>query len=291
MTRERQDAAAGRVCLVTGANRGIGKATALALARMGATVAIASRDPSQGERAAAEIRSTAGGPVHVFQVDYCDPDSVTAFARRVVRELGSLHVLVNNHGTAMRERAEGPYGVERTLAVNHLGYFTTTLLLLELLKRSAPSRIVNVASDAHYRSRLDLSDLAARDGFHPRRAYADSKLANVLFTYELARRLEGTGVTANCLHPGVIRTKLLRTIAVTYAPWAKPVIPIAQVVFGSPARGARTSIHLASSPEVEGVSGKYFRRCRAVRSSERSYDPGLQRALWEASARLTGVGG
>ena len=280
----------GRVCLVTGGNRGIGKATAMELARRGATVTLTSRDRVRGERAAAGIRERTGNPaVRAVEVDFSSPDSIRLMAGRIRAAFDRLHVLLLNHALVSPELRRTPDGVEMTFAVNHLGVFAATLRLLDLLERSAPARIVVVSSDAHSRGRLDLDDLGAERGYHPRRAYQASKLANLLFTYELARRIAGSGVTANCLHPGIIRTRLFDTVVST---WFSPVPALVRAfrfVFAGPARGARTSVYLASSPEVEGVSGKYFRRFRPARSSARSRDPEMARRLWEVSRALTGL--
>jgi len=264
---------AGKVCLVTGANQGIGKETAAALAGMGATVVMTSRDRAKGEAALAEVRSRSGGSAELMLVDFGSFASIRQFAADFKSRYERLHVLVNNAGAIITTRGETADGFETTFGVNHLGYFLLTNLLLDTIRSSAPARIVNVSSRAHLRSEMDFGDLNSTKGrYSAMTAYARSKLANVLFTYELARRLEGTGVTANCLHPGVVRTGFGKN----NSGFAKLIFQTFQVVARpwllSPAKGAATSIYLASSPEVEGVTGKYFADCRETPSSPASYD-------------------
>ena len=187
-----------------------------------------------------------------------------------------LHVLINNAGTFEPKRRTTEDGLEKTFAVNYLVQFLLTRELLDLMERSAPARIINVASIAHWNGAMDWSNLQGEQRYEGFDAYARSKLAVVLFTYSLARRLKGTSVTANCLHPGTIRTKLLRA-------------SFGDHPGGIPEKGARTAVYLASSAKVEGISGKYFEECKAVRSSPRSYDQGLQEELWRISERLIGI--
>ena len=274
----------GRVCVVTGATRGIGRATAEGLARLGATVVLTARRPEEGEVVARVIREAGKGTADVIPVDLSSQASIREAAAEIRRRYPRLHVLVNNAGVITRRRQVTVDGIELQFAVNHLAYFVLTHLLLDALKAGAPSRIVNVTSGAHAGARIDFDDLMGERRYEPVRAYSQAKLANVLFTYELARRLRGTGVTANCLHPGVIATKLLADyVGVPFAAGA------ARLFGGSPERGGETSIYLAASPEVEGVSGRYFENCRPARSSPASYDEDLARRLWEVSERLTGL--
>ena len=278
----------GKVCLVTGANQGIGKETAVALAWMGATVVMTSRDRAKGEAALADVRSRSGRQdAELMLADFGSFASIRQLAADFKAKHDRLDVLVNNAGAIITVRGQTADGFETTFGVNHLGYFLLTNLLLDTVKASAPSRIVNVASRAHLRSEMDFDDLNSRRGrYSAMRTYARSKLANVLFTYELARRLQGTGVTANCLHPGVVRTGFGKN----NSGYAKLLFQTFQVVARpfilSPEKGAATSIYLASSPEVEGVTGKYFVDCRETQSSPASYDEGAQRKLWEVSEEL-----
>jgi NAD(P)-dependent dehydrogenase (short-subunit alcohol dehydrogenase family) len=280
---------AGRVCLVTGANRGIGRATAIGLARLGARVGMVCRDRERGEAARDEIQGVAGGSVELFCADLAERDSIVRLAREVRDRLPALHVLVNNAGILLGDRTVSPDGLEMTFTVNHLSYFLLTHHLLDHLRAAAPARIVNVSSEAHRSARLDLDDLQAERKYDGIAAYANSKLANILFTYALARRLEGSGVTSNCLHPGVIRTGLLEDYIRETPFWIRWARPLFEPFFRSTERGAETSIHLAAAAEIEGASGGYFARRRAVRSSKQSYDSDLGEDLWKISGELAGV--
>jgi NAD(P)-dependent dehydrogenase (short-subunit alcohol dehydrogenase family) len=282
----------GRVCLVTGATQGIGKVTARELARMGATVVIVARSRERGEAVVREIIDVTGnGGVELLLSDL----SLMSEVRRLAAEVGArherLHVLVNNAGAVHASRKVTAEGLEMTFAVNHLSYFLLTLLLLPLLEASGTpgwrARIVNVSSRAHRRARLDLDDLQLekRSYGHYLFQYANTKLMNILFTYELARRLEGKAVTANCLHPGVVATGFGRNDRGLL----HLGIRIAARFMLTPEKGADTSIYLASSPEVEGVSGRYFDRRRPVPSSRASTDVAAQRRLWDLSARIMGA--
>ena len=264
----------GKTVLVTGATDGIGRETALALARLGWSVVVHGRDAGRTAKAVKEIGDEApGARVDSVVADFASLEAVRGMAGEVRTRFPDLDVLVNNAGLYMKSRHLSHDGHEMTFAVNHLAPFLLTNLLLDLLRRNTPARIVNVSSVAHMRARPDLDDLRADRRFDDYNAYAVSKLANVLFTYELAERLRGTGVTANVLHPGVIPTKLLRT------------------GFGGMSgltlrEGAATSVYLAASPEVEGVSGRYFTACREASSSALSRDPELRRELWRISEIL-----
>jgi retinol dehydrogenase-14 len=275
----------GRVCIVTGASSGIGRATAVGLARMGATVALVCRDRGRGEEAAAEIAADTGNrAVSLHLADLSSQEAIRRLAAELLARYPVIHVLINNAGIVNLRYSTTVDGIETVFAVNHLAYFLLTTLLLDRLRQSGRARIVNVASEAHKFGRLDLDDLGNQRRYRGMRVYGQSKLANILFTYELARRLEGTGVTANCVHPGAVGTRLGQNngrIATLLTKLLKPF-------FRTPEQGAATSIHVASSPAVEGVSGRYFRNCREARSSGSSYDRDLARRLWEASARMTG---
>jgi NAD(P)-dependent dehydrogenase (short-subunit alcohol dehydrogenase family) len=276
----------GRVCVVTGATRGIGRATAERLAELGATLVLVCRRLEEGEGVASEIASAHGGrPALVVPGDLSSQRSVRDAADLIRAAHGQVHVLVNNAGLIPRQRETTVDGLEMQFAVNHLAYFLLTNLLLDRLVDGAPSRVVNVTSGAHQGGRLDFSDLQSERRYDPVRVYGRTKLANVLFTYELARRLANTGVTANCLHPGVVATKLMADYMNV------PLVggAIARTFGGSPEKGAETSAYLAASREVEGVTGRYFVGQRETRSSPASYDVTLQQRLWEESTRLTAL--
>jgi len=277
---------AGKVCLVTGATSGIGKVTALELARRGAVVVLVGRSEARSQATVSQIRQQTANP----SVDFLLADlSSQQEIRRLVREFESrysrLDVLVNNAGAIMLSRRESVDGIEMTFALNHLAYFLLTNLLLDRLKSSAPARIVNVASNSHERAKLDFDDLQNRKRYWGFRAYAWSKLENILFSYELARRMEGTGVTVNALHPGLVGTNFLANNG-ALGRFLKMRVAIKGI---SPERGARTTIYLAASPEVETVSGRYFFKQREVPSSSASYDEDAALRLWQLSAELTGL--
>ena len=276
---------AGRVCVVTGGTSGIGRATAEGLARLGATVVLIARRAEQAVQVSQEIATKARVPPDVIRADLSSQNSIRAAAADLGRRYPRLHVLINNAGVFTRYREVSADGIELQFAVNHLAYFLLTNLLLDRLRAGAPSRIINVSSGAHAGAHIDFDDLQGSRGYQGGRAYGQSKLANILFTYELARRLEGSGITVNCLHPGVIATKLLADyMGVPFAAGA-----VASTFGAKPERGAETSIYLATSPAVEGVSGKYFENRRQVRSSRESYDEAAARRLWEVSERMTGL--
>jgi NAD(P)-dependent dehydrogenase (short-subunit alcohol dehydrogenase family) len=278
---------AGRVCLVTGASNGIGKETAAGLAARGARVAMVARDRSRGEAALAEVRQRSGSDsVELILADLASLDEVRGLARDFRAGHDRLHVLVNNAGAFNAQRSETRDGFETTIGVNHLAHFLLTAELLGLLKASAPSRIINVSSAAHVGARIDFDDLQSKRRYGGMRVYGQSKLANVLFTYELARRLEGSGVTANCLHPGVVTTGFGRNNDGLAGLAFEAFHLFARPFLLTPERGAETSIYLASSLEVEGVSGKYFVKKQAVPSSPASYDEATARRLWDVSEQL-----
>ena len=281
---------AGKRCVVTGGTDGIGLVTARELARRGALVTVVGRDRAKGDATVAAIREATGNAAVALETaDLSRQQEVRALGRRLLAAGPRVDVLVNNAGAMFGERALTDDGVERTFALNHLAYFLLTALLLPALRRAAhdagEARVVSVASDAHRRARLDLDDPGLARGYGAYRAYANSKLANVLFTYEMARRLAGTGVTANCLHPGRVRTRFGRGGSPLLGALFAALRPF-QI---SAERGALTSVHVAASPEVAGVTGRYFERCRPVRSSPASYDEQAQRRLWELSERLAPV--
>ncbi|MFO0661190.1 MAG: SDR family oxidoreductase [Polyangiaceae bacterium] len=276
----------GKTVVVTGANSGIGKVTALELAKMGADVVMISRDRTRGEEALADVKRESGSSnVRLFLADLSSQADIRRVAAELLEALPRIDVLVNNAGLILGERKLSADGLELTFATNHLGYFLLTHLLLDRLKASGPARIVNVASEAHRAGKVDLDDLQSERGFSQIGVYGMTKLCNILFTYELARRLEGSGVTANCLHPGAIATGFGQSGNA----FMRFVMKLGKPFILTPEKGARTQIYLASSPEVEGVSGKYFDRCKPRKSNAQSYDVTVAKKLWEASERLCGI--
>lgn len=271
----------GRVCLVTGANSGLGFATSTGLARLGATVIMLCRNIDRGTAARDRVRTETGNAhVSLVVADLASLDQVRRAAAELALAHEQLHVLVNNAGIQARRRRVTVDGFEETFAVNHLAPFLLTSLLAPLLRAGAPARVITVASQVERMGRIHFDDLQLEHGYGPVRAYAQSKLANILFTYELASRLAGTGVTANCLHPGYVNTGLMRESPDWMRALWRPFLPNAD-------RAARSAIYLASAPELEIVTGQYFERCRPVRSSRRSYDAATRRRLWDVSAALT----
>jgi NAD(P)-dependent dehydrogenase (short-subunit alcohol dehydrogenase family) len=275
----------GKICMITGANSGIGKETALALARKGATVVMVSRDRARGEAAQNEVKAQSGNNrVDLLLADLSSQQSIHQLVEDFQRRYSQLHVLINNAGVYMLNWRETVDGLEMSFAVNYLAPFLLTNLLLDTLKASAPARIINVSSEAHEQGYINLDDLQSEKGFPFMRAYGQSKLAVLMFTYELARLLEGTGVTVNALHPGFVATNIGQSGVPSFL---RPLVRLILSIPGiSPEEGAKTSVYLASSPDVEGVSGRYFVKSIPVRSAPISYDEALQQKLWEESARL-----
>jgi len=270
---------AGKVVLVTGSTDGIGKETAFALARRGATVILHGKDPGRCQRTLEEAqRQTRSRTLGCFAADLSSLHEVRKLAEDITAQYDRLDVLINNAGVFMTSRVLSADGYEMTFAVNHLAPFLLTHLLLERLKKSAPSRIIMLGSVAHQRARLDLDDLQGEKQFTGYGAYALSKLGNVLFTYELAERLRGSGVAVLCLHPGVIGTKLLRG-------------GFGGMSGGSVKQGADVVMHLATAPELDSVSGRYFIERREGEPTPLAHDASLRRRFWDASARLCGIGG
>ena len=277
----------GKTCLVTGATSGIGRATATALAAQGAEILVAGRNEQKAKETVAGIRAETGNTrVHYLLADFADLGQVRELARSCKKQTSRLDVLVNNAGAYFPTHQDTPYGVERTFVVNHLAPFLLTNLLLQTLQESAPARIVNVASDAHKGGTLDLDNLASGRGSFGFRAYARSKLANILFTYELARRLDGRQVAVNAVHPGGVATDLWKTNFPVVGPALKWVTGLFAL---TPEQGADTVIYLASSPEVDGISGKYFANREPIPSSDESYDEEVAGRLWRVSMSLTAL--
>lgn len=274
----------GKLCLVTGATSGIGLVTARALAARGAAVIITGRSLVKAQEMVSQIRSETGNEtLQYLLADFSDLQQVWELAAAFKARYERLDVLVNNAGTYFNRRHIKD-GVEMTFLVNHLAPFLLTNLLLDVLKASAPARIVTVSSDAHKYDQMNFDDLSFERGYFGMRAYARSKLANILFTYELARRLQGTGVTANAVHPGQVATNIWRSNFGVIGPLLKWFIGLSAL---TPEEGADTVIYLASSPEVEGVTGKYFIRRQPAASSPLSYDEEVAVRLWKVSTALT----
>ena len=277
----------GKVCMVTGATSGIGQVTAAALAMQGAHVIVVGRNRAKAQQVVGEIRRQSGNDaVWYLLADFSDLQQVRELAAAFSAQYSQLDVLVNNAGTYFNTRHPAPGGVEMTFHVNHLAHFLLTNLLLETLTASAPARIVNVTSRAHEYDNMDFDDLGFERSYFGMKAYARSKLANLLFTYELARRLAGSGVTVNAVHPGGVATDIWRTNFPVLGPAIKWVMSLFAL---TPEEGADTLIYLASSPDVKGVTGKYFVEREAIASSPLSYDEQVAARLWEVSERLTAV--
>jgi NAD(P)-dependent dehydrogenase (short-subunit alcohol dehydrogenase family) len=273
----------GKICLVTGGTNGIGKATAQALARMGAMVIIVGRDAQKTSRVVKEIRAASGNPgVGSMLADLSSQQEVRHLANEFKSKYSRLHILINNAGGYFLKRQLSVDGIEMTFALNHLASFLLTDLLLDTLKASVPARIINVSSNAHASGKIEFDNLQGERDYRPS-AYDNSKLANILFTMEMAHRLEGSGVTVNALHPGFVATGFAknngRAIAVL-------VSMLAPLVARSPAKGAETSIYLATSPSVEGITGKYFYDSQAITAAPRATDMVVARKLWDVSARM-----
>jgi NAD(P)-dependent dehydrogenase (short-subunit alcohol dehydrogenase family) len=276
----------GKVCVVTGANSGIGLETSIGLAELGATIVMACRNREKGEAALREVKARSGsGDVALIICDLSSAKSVKGFVEAFKARYERLDVLVNNAGVLSKSRRTTVDGLETTFATNHLGHFTLTLLLLPLLAKSESGRIVNVSSAIQ--RPVDFDDPQLERGYDMMRAYGASKTANILFTYELAERLKGTNVTVNCLHPGVVATNLSRDTGRNIL--FRSVFRILGVFYLNPKDGAATTIFLSSSPDVEGLSGRYFVKSKERRSSEETYNPASMERLWQLSERLAGI--
>ena len=278
----------GKTVLITGATNGIGKIAALELARMGASVGIVARNQSKGQTVLDEIKlATGNSKLELFIADLSSMADVRKLAEEFMAEYPSLDVLVNNAGAFYSDRGLSADKLEMTFALNHMSYFLLTNLLLPSLKAAPNARVVSVSSLAHTSGKLDFANLQGEQKFNGWKAYSDSKLENVLFTFALARRLAGTNVTANCLHPGFVKT----SFGHGNAGLLSSVLKIGQNLFAiTPEAGAKTMIYLASSPEVAGVTGKYFDKNKAVSSSVASMDQAVQEKLWAHSEQLAGLG-
>lgn len=272
----------GKICMITGANSGIGKATAMGLAKLNATVIMVCRNKERGEKAREEIINQTGNKnIDLLLCDLSSQEQIRRLVDEFKRKYQNLNVLINNAGVMLKKRVLSVDGIEMNFAMHFLAPFLLTNLLLDVLKNSAPSRIINVASAAHKRAKIDFDDLQSENKkYRLFTVYGVSKLAEVLFTYELSRKLEGTGVTANAVHPGVVNTNLGRDQS-KFSQW------FARKFFKSPEEGAQTSIYLASSPEVEGITGKYFINKQPKESSEESYNEDYAKKLWHTAEEMT----
>lgn len=272
----------GKICIITGANSGIGKATTIDLAKMNATIVMMCRSKERGEEAQKEIIELTGNKkVDLFLCDLSSQESIRKFVSEFKSKYQKLHILINNAGVMLSKRGVSVDGFEMNFAVNHLAPFLLTNLLLDALKNSAPSRIINVSSAAHRMAKMDFDDLQSEKmKYRLMKIYGASKLALMLFSYELSRRLEGTSVTVNTLHPGLVNTNLGQDQSSFSQGFGK-------LFFKKPEKGAETSIYLASSQEVEGITGKYFAKKQQKQSSEESYNEDYAKRLWKLSAEMT----
>ncbi|XP_043532388.1 retinol dehydrogenase 14a [Chiloscyllium plagiosum] len=286
----------GRTVIVTGANSGLGRATAAALARLHARVIMACRDEKAGAQAARQILQEigagsgggGGGELLVRPLDLSSVRSVRGFCDRVTQEEPRLDVLINNAGIFQCPYMKTEEGFEMQFGVNHLGHFLLTNLLLDLLKRSAPSRVVVVSSKLYKYGEINFDDLNSEKSYNKSFSYSRSKLANILFTHELAKQLEGTGVTVNCLHPGIVRTNLGRHINIPLL--GQPIFKLVSwAFFKTPEQGAQTTLYLATSPEVKGVSGKYFGDCKEEELLPKATNDAVAKKLWDVSERMVGL--
>jgi NAD(P)-dependent dehydrogenase (short-subunit alcohol dehydrogenase family) len=273
-----------KVVMITGANSGIGKAASLALAKMDATVVMVARSKETGEAAKAEIiKESQNNSVDLLLADLSSLESVHQLATEFQKKYSKLHVLINNAGLFNRKRHVTSDGYENTFATNYLAPFLLTNLQLGLLRASAPSRIINVSSVGHYNGHINFEDLNLEKEYGGWKAYGQSKLALVLFTHELAKKLTGSGVTVNAVHPGTVATNI----------WTRPFGPagfitaLPKLFMASPEKGAETIVYLASSPDAQSLSGEYLEKLKVKKSSEESYDEEIAQRLWDVSAKLT----
>lgn len=276
----------GKTAIVTGANTGIGKETAKDLASRGAKVIMACRDMARGEQAARDIlRAVKGAKVVARQLDLADTKSICQFAENIYDTEKTLHYLINNAGVAICPYATTADGYEMQFGVNHLGHFFLTFLLLDLLKHSAPSRVINVSSATHAMGKIEFDDLSGEKDYHPIRAYAQSKLANVLFSRELARRMEAFGVTVYSVDPGTVNTEITRHIRRPFA----DIIKTFGFLIKTPAEGALTIIYCVVNPESQMVNGGYYKDCASAESCRAGQDSATALKLWAVSCHLLGI--
>ncbi len=275
----------GKICMITGANSGIGKATAIGLAKMGATIVMVCRNKERGEQALKDIkRKSNNESVYLLLADLSSQKAIHQLVKDFKEKYQHLHVLINNAGLNLSKLILAEDGIETTLAVNFLAPFLLCNLLFDSLKAGKPARIVNVTSNIHAKS-IDFDNLNGEKHYRQLKAYAISKLAVIIFTYEFAKRFDGNRVTINCLHPGYVKTNMVRN----FRKFVKYFFPFIGLFMRSPKRGAKTSIYCASSPDIEGVSGKYFKKRKEAKSVKASYDKELAKHLWDISVELTNL--
>ncbi len=275
----------GKICMITGANSGIGKATAIGLAKMGATIVMVCRNKERGEQALKDIkRKSNNESVYLMLADLSSQKAIHQLVKDFKEKHQNLHVLINNAGVNLSKRILNEDGIETTLAVNYLAPFLLCNLLFDSLKAGKPARIVNVSSSVQAKS-IDFDNLNGEKHYRQLKAYAMSKLAVIILTYEFARRFDGNGVTINCLHPGYVRTNMIRN----FRKFVKYFFPFISLFVRSPKRGAKTPIYCASSPDIEGISGKYFKKRKEKKSVKASYDEELAKELWDVSVELTNL--
>ena len=276
----------GKICMITGANSGIGKATALGLAKMGATIIMVCRNKDRGEKALEDIKKEVeNGTVDLMIADLSTQKAIHQLVKEFKERYQFLHVLINNAGVNLSRCVLTEDGIETTFAVNYLAQYLLSNLLLDVLQASSPARIVNVASSVLAKN-IDFENLNGEKHYRQLNAYGQSKLAVILFTYELSRRIECTGVTVNCLHPGYVKTNMIKN----FRKFVKYFYPLIGLFMKKPKKGAKTSIYLASSSEVEGVSGKYFKKRKEVESMKAVDDEEIVKRLWDVSIALTNHG-
>lgn len=275
----------GKTVLITGANQGIGKASAMALGKMGASLVLVCRNEPKAREAVVDIEKAGAKNVELIVGNLASQADVHGIAAKFMTSHERLDVLMNNAGVLVPSRRTTVDGIEETLAINHLAPFLLTNLLLDVLKKTPRARIVNVSSRAHVGAKIHWEDVQLERGFSANKAYGQSKLCNILFTRELAKRLESTGVTANSLHPGVIASGFGHT----YGGAISVVLKALKPFLATPEEGAKTQVWLASSPEVAGVTGRYFAKCKEVTPSQRALEEGAPERLWEISERLSGI--
>ena len=282
----------GKVCVITGGTDGIGKAAAYGLATRGARLLVHGRDPDKGARAVAELKERSGNKsIEFLQADFGSLAQVRQLAAAIRERAPRVDVLLNNAGSIFVKRAVSEDGYEKTFAVNHLAPFLLTHLLLDALKASGQARVVTTASIAHRNAKIPFDDLQLTRRYSPMGAYGVSKLANILFTRALAKRLQDTGVTATCVHPGFVRTNFGANNTADISPLFKAIFSLVSRFARKPEKGAETLIYLASSPEVEGVSGGYFFDCKPIRPTPAGEDDGVAERLWQVSEQLVGIAG
>jgi len=283
----------GKVCVITGGTDGIGKAAAYGLAKQGARLLVHGRDPDKGARAVADLKARSGNPaIEFLPADFSSLEEVRRVAAAIIERAPRIDVLVNNAGAIYMKRAVSKDGYEKTFAVNHLAPFLLTHLLLDALKAGGQSRVVTTASNAHRRAKIPFDDLQLTRQYSPMGAYAISKLANILFTRALAKRLQDdTHVTATCLHPGFVRTNFGGNNAADMSPWMGRIFSFISRFARTPEKGAETVIYLASSPEVEGASGGYFHDCKPMAPTAAGQDDDVAERLWQVSEQLVGIAG